>query len=91
METERGCCLHGEEEQALGCAHLGTSRWRRHVLGVMLNSPSASELLRELPPCTDACPHRLTSSTKPESLGLSIFINSSLGDLECEAMLETRQ
>lgn len=39
--------------------------------GMMLNSPSASELLRELPQC--ACLHLLPNSTQSVSLGLSIF------------------
>lgn len=46
--------------------------------GTMLNSPSASELLRGLPQC--ACPHLLHNSTQSVSLGLSIFINNSPGD-----------
>lgn len=46
--------------------------------GTMLNSPSASELLRGLPQC--ACPHLLPNSTQSVSLGLSIFINNSPGD-----------
>lgn len=46
--------------------------------GMMLNSPSASELLRGLPQC--ACPHFLPKSTQSVSLGLSIFINNSPDD-----------